>query len=387
MKTIYLDNAATTRVSDGAAAVMAKLLTEDYGNPSSLHHLGYEAEKQVAAARGTLASILGVEPSALFFTSCATESTNTALRAAARSRCHVGKHILTSKTEHSATRETLKYLEGQGFEVEMLENDGTGRVSLTDLEQKLRPDTILVSCLHVNNEIGTINPIAEMGAMIRQKSPRALFHVDAVQSFGKLTVLPQSFGIDLLSVSAHKINGPKGCGLLYIRKGLTLQPLLYGGGQEKGMRSGTENTAGICGFAQAAKEIWEMRADLTERMYGFKEQLYSGVCEAVGGVTLNGPSLRDGAPHILNLGLKDIRSEVLLHALEDYGIYVSSGSACASNKPAEKSPTLASIGRNAKEIDSALRFSFGRYTTAEEIGECIRALSELIPTLRRFTIK
>ena len=166
-----------------------------------------------------------------------------------------------------------------------------------------------------------------------------------------------------------------------------LQPLLYGGGQEKGFRSGTENTAGICGFAQAAKEIWAMRDDLAERMYGFKEQLYNGLTENLPGVTLNGPALREGAAHILNLGFADIRSEVLMHALEDYGIYVSSGSACASNKPSEKSPTLASIGRNAREIDSAVRFSFGRYTTGEDIDECIRALLTLIPTLRRFTIK
>lgn len=387
MLEIYLDNAATTRVSDGAAAVMAELLTRDYGNPSSLHHLGYEAEKRVAAARAALAGILAVEPGTLTFTSCATESTNTALRGAARSRVHVGRHVLTSKGEHSATRETLKYLASQGWEIEYLENDESGRILLDDLAAKLRPDTALVTCLHVNNETGCIQPIAEMGALIREKAPRALFHVDAVQSFGKLPVFPVKYGIDLLSVSAHKINGPKGTGLLYVRKGLTLPPLIYGGGQEKGYRSGTENTAGICGFAQAAAEMWSMREELQARMMACKTRLYEGVTAALPDVRVNGPKPEEGAAHILNLEFKDIRSEVLLHALEDKGIYVSSGSACASNKPAEKSPTLASLGRSAKEIDSALRFSFGRYTTESEIDEAIRALAELVPALRRYTVK
>ncbi len=387
MKEYYLDNAATTRVSDGAASAMADMLTVCYGNPSSLHHLGYEAEKRLNAARKSLAAILGCDCSCLFFTSCATESTNTALRSLARSRSHSGRHILTSKGEHSATRETLKYLASQGFEIEYLDNDDSGRILLSDLEAKLRKDTILVSCLHVNNETGCIQPIADMGALIHRLNPGCYFHVDAVQSFGKLQLRPADSGIDALSVSAHKINGPKGVGLLYLKKGLTVPPLLYGGGQEKGFRSGTENTAGIVGFAQAASEFWSMREELCSRMYGYKKLIVDELSVKLQGISVNGPKPEEGAPHILNLQIDRVRSEVLLHALEDYGVYISSGSACASNKPAEKSPTLASLGKNAKEIDSAIRISFGRYTTEEDIRAFLDAFEQLVPTLRRFTVK
>jgi cysteine desulfurase len=366
---------------------MQEALCENYGNPSSLHRKGYEAEKIVQEARRKLAEILRVDPMTLYFTSCATESTNTALRGAAKLRHHQGKHILTSKGEHAATRETLQYLKTQGFEIDYLENDATGRILLDDLEQKLREDTILVTCLHVNNETGCIQPVREMAERIHRYNPAIFFHVDAVQSFGKLPVYPAEWGIDLVSTSAHKVNGPKGVGFLYVRRGIALPPLLYGGGQEKHLRSGTENVAGIVGFAEAADQLWKMREVLQPQMLRQKVTLYRTLTESVEGIVSNGPQPEDGAAHILSLQVDRVRSEVLLHALEDYGIYISSGSACSSNKPAEKSPTLASIGKTTAEIDTSVRISFGRYTTEEEIEECVRAMKEIIPNLRRFTRK
>lgn len=387
MQEIYLDNAATTRVCPEAAAKIQQALCECYGNPSSLHRKGYEAEKMVQEARRQLSTILRVDPSTIFFTSGATESTNTALRAAARARVRQGRHILTSRGEHSATKETLAYLARNGWEIEYIDNDPTGRMDPADVKAKLRPDTVLVTCLHVNNETGCIQPIREIGAIIKEVQPSCLFHVDAVQSFAKLPVYPAEWGIDLLSTSAHKINGPKGTGFLYIRRGLTLAPLLYGGGQERQFRSGTENVPGIVGFGEAAEQLWKRREALQQQMRRQKLALYTALTETLEGVAGNGPAPEEGAAHILNLRIEGVRSEVLLHALEDYGICISSGSACASNKPAEKSPTLASLGRSAAEIDTSVRFSLGRYTTDEEIAAAVRAVQTLVPQLRRFTRK
>lgn len=387
MKEIYLDNAATTRVSDAAAAAMQEMLTGCYGNPSSLHAKGYEAEKRLKEARQSLADMLRVDKSTVLFTSCATESTNTALRYAARSMRHQGRKILCSKGEHSATLETLAYLANEGFEIETIDNDSTGRILLESLAEKLDSNTILVTCLMVNNETGCIQPIAEMAKLIKEKKPDCLFHVDAVQAFGKLPIYPSEWGVDFLSVSAHKINGPKGTGLLYVRKGLALKPLMFGGGQESGLRSGTENTAGIVGFATAASELYAMRGELLPKLAAYKKKLVDGIVEALPDVFVNGPSVEDGAPYIVNLRFDNVRSEVLLHSLEDYGIYISSGSACSSNKPQEKSPTLASLGLNAKQIDQSVRFSFGRYTTEEDIDETVRALKQIVPMLRKFSAR
>lgn len=387
MREIYMDNAATTRVCPEAAAIMQQVLCEAYGNPSSLHRKGYEAEKLLREARQKLANILRVDPAALLFTSCATESTNTALRGAAKIRSHQGKHILTSRGEHAATRETLHYLQDRGWEIEYIDNDETGRILLSDLERKIRTDTVLVTCLHVNNETGCIQPIREMAEVIRRKGKACLFHVDGVQSFCKLPVYPSEWGIDLMSSSAHKVNGPKGIGFLYIRKGLSLPPLLYGGGQEKQLRSGTENVPGIVGFAEAADQLWKLRETLQPQLYRLKLDLYQGLTGGLDGIYYNGPSPEEGAAHILNIQVEGVRSEVLLHSLEDYGIYISSGSACASNKPAEKSPTLAALGRTAEQIDTSVRISLGRYNTPEDTEECIRAMKEIVPKLRRFTRK
>lgn len=382
----YLDNAATTRVCDSAFEAMKEMLLENYGNPSSLHAKGYEAEKAMERAKQTIADILSVEPKELYLTSCATEGTNTFLSGIAEHLSHQGKHILSSKTEHSATRETLKRLAIQGFEIEYINNDSTGKISVEDLKAKIRPDTILVTCLHVNNEIGVINPIEEMGKAIKEENAKTIFFVDAVQSFGKLEVKPRKMLIDGLTISAHKCNGPKGTGILYVKDKVFCKPLIVGGGQEKGLRSGTQNTAGLVASAVAAKELYDLRLPLAEKWQSFK-QLLLNQTEDLGDVFVNGPSVEEAAPHIINLRFENIRSEVLLHALEGDGIYVSSGSACSSNKPEEKSPTLASIGLNAQQIDSSLRISFGRYTTEEDILALSDSLHKHITLLRRFTIK
>ena len=383
----YLDNAATTKPSEGTVSVIQKVLTEAYGNPSSLHRKGQEAEKYIITARRQLAKILNVDPESIYFTSCATESSNTAIKGAAERGKRRGKHILTSKSEHAATRENLKYLLEQGFEVEELACDDTGRVLVADLKDKLRPDTILVTCIHVNNETGCINPIQEMGEMIHHDNPDCLFHVDAVQSFAKYPVYPKRWNIDLLSTSTHKINAPKGIGFLYIRRGLQFPSLIIGGGQESHFRSGTENVPYIAGFGQAAEEMWFMHEELKSKMMSLKLRLISGLQNNINGVFINGPKPEDGAAHIVNIRVDGVRSEVLLHALEDYGVYVSSGSACASNKPGEKSPALHAIGLTSQQIDQSLRISFGRYSNEEDVDACINAMKTVIPMLRRFIRK
>ena len=236
MKEFYLDNAATTKPSEGAVSLILKVLEEAYGNPSSLHRKGQEAEKYIIEARRKLAKILMADPESIYFTSCATESSNSAIRGAAERGKRRGRHILTSQSEHAATRENLKYLAEQGFEIEELACDMTGRILLDDLKKKLRQDTILVTCIHVNNETGCINPVHEMGTLIHEVNPDCLFHVDAVQSFAKYPIYPKRYGIDLMSTSAHKINGPKGIGFLYIRTGLKLRSFIHGGQQERGRR-------------------------------------------------------------------------------------------------------------------------------------------------------
>jgi len=387
MKEFYMDNAATTKPSDGAVSLILKVLEEAYGNPSSLHRKGQEAEKYIIEARRKLAKILMADPESIYFTSCATESSNSAIRGAAERGKRRGRHILTSQSEHAATRENLKYLAEQGFEIEELACDMTGRVLLDDLKKKLRQDTILVTCIHVNNETGCINPVHEMGTLIHEVNPDCLFHVDAVQSFAKYPIYPKRYGIDLMSTSAHKINGPKGIGFLYIRRGLHFPSFILGGGQESHFRSGTENVPYIAGFGQAAEEMWAMHEELARKMYDLKRKLVDQLQEAITGIYVNGPEPEEGAAHILNLRVEGVRSEVLLHALEDYGVYVSSGSACASNKPEEKSPALNALGLRSAEIDQSLRISFGRYSTEDDVAACVDAMKAVVPMLRRFVRK
>lgn len=383
----YLDNSATTRCFDSVAQLMCKIMCEDYGNPSSLHMKGVKAEEYLRYAKDVIARNLKVNAKEIFFTSGGTESDNLALRGAAYANCRQGRHLITTKIEHPAILQTMQYLEEQGFEVTYLPVDENGRVRLMDLEEALRPDTILVSIMHTNNEIGSLQPIEEAGALIKRVNPKTLFHVDAVQGYGKFRIYPKRMHIDMLSVSAHKIHGPKGVGFLYVGDKVKIRPVIFGGGQQRGLRSGTENVAGIAGMAKAVEEIYKNFDADHERMYGLREMFVDGV-QKMDGVRVNGLCGQDSAPHVVSVSFAGVRSEVLLHALEEKGIYVSSGSACASNHPdTAGSATLRAIGLPKELLGSTIRFSFSVFTTEEEILYTLQALSEIVPVLRRFTRK
>ncbi len=379
----YLDNSATTACFEEVAQLMHKILCEDYGNPSSLHHKGVEAEAYLRYANETFAKLLKVNEKEIFFTSGGTESDNIALIGAAMANHRTGRHLITTKIEHPAVLQTMAYLEDQGFEVTYLTVDRQGSISLEELERAVRPDTILVSIMHTNNEIGTIQPIAEAGALIKRKNPRTLFHVDAVQGFGKTRIYPGKMHIDMLSASGHKLHGPKGVGLLYRREGAKVSPIIYGGGQQRGMRSGTENLPGIAGFAKAAEMVYQDMESDVDRMYALREELTDRI-KTMDEVIINGCPGRKGAAHIVSASFRGVRSEVLLHALEERGIYVSAGSACAARKP-QPSATLRAVGVEKELLESTIRFSLSGFTTSEEIAYTCENLEEIVPKLRRYT--
>lgn len=383
---IYLDNSATTRVFPEVAQLMSTIYLEEYGNPSSMHHKGVEAEKRIREARKILADILKCTPQNLYFTSCGTESDNIALIGTARANQRSGRHLVTTQIEHPAILETMKYLESEGFEVTYLPVDENGRVSVADVRNAVREDTILVSVMHTNNEVGALEPIAEIGKAIKDKNPNTLFHVDAVQGFGKAEIYPKKMQIDLLSASGHKIHAPKGIGLLYVGDKVKITNIMYGGGQQKGLRSGTENVAGIAGMALAAQMLYQNFDEESERLYGMKERLLEQVrqLEGVHVNAMNGLELRDTAPHVISLSFDGVRAEVLLHALEEKGIYVSAGSACSSNHP-HISDTLTAIGTPTEYLDSTLRFSLSVMNTQEDVDAAAAALGELLPFLRKYT--
>lgn len=382
---VYLDNSATTKVFPEVAKGMVKVMCEDYGNPSSMHNKGVESERYIRYAKETLAKILKVSEKEIFFTSGGTESDNLAVIGCAMANHRAGKHLITTVIEHPAILQTFAYLEKQGFEVTYLPVDNTGRIRLEDLKNAIRRDTILVSVMHTNNEIGALQPIAEAGALIKSMNPRILFHVDGVQGFGKFRIYPKKMNIDLLSVSSHKIHGPKGVGFLYVGDKVKIQPIIFGGGQQRGMRSGTENVPGVAGMARAADLMYASLDKDVDRLYALKERFITGL-EKIDDVKVNGLIGRDSAPHIVSVSVRGIRSEVLLHALEDRGIYVSAGSACASNKP-QISATLKAIGVERELLDSTIRFSFSVFTTEDEIDYTLKALEEMIPMLRKYTRK
>ena len=381
----YLDNSATTRCTKSVAQVMTEVMCGAYGNPSSLHHKGVEAERYVREARETIAKTLKCTPKEIFFTSGGTESDNLAIRGAAYANARQGRHLITTSVEHPAVLNTMQYLEQQGYEVTYLPVDEYGRVRLSDIEAAIRPDTILVSMMHTNNEIGALEPIAEAGELIKRVNPNTLFHVDAVQGYGKSRIYVKRMKIDMLSVSAHKIHGPKGIGFLYVGDRVKIRPIVFGGGQERGLRSGTENVPAIAGMAQAAEEIYQNLDEDVERMYGLRARLEDGI-RRLENVRFNTLPGRESAPHVLSVSFVGVRSEVLLHALEDKGIYVSAGSACASNHPETSgSATLRAIGLEKELLNSTIRFSHSAFTTEEEIDDTVQALGELVPMLRRYT--
>ncbi len=382
---VYLDNSATTRTFPEVAELMSKIMCEDYGNPSSMHNKGVQAERYVRYGRETLAKILKVNEKEIYFTSGGTESDNLALIGCAMANYRAGKHLITTKIEHPAILQTMHYLEDQGFEVTYLSVDGKGQISLQELQNAMQKDTILVSMMHTNNEIGAVEPIAEAGRLIKSMNPSTLFHVDAVQGFGKYRIYPKRMGIDLLSVSGHKIHGPKGVGFLYIGEKVKIHNIIYGGGQQKNLRSGTENVPGIAGMAKAAEMLYNHLEEDAERLYSLKNYFCEGL-RKIPDIRINNPEGMEGAPHIVSLSVKGVRSEVLLHALEDRGIYVSAGSACSSNKPhTAGSATMKAIKLPEELLDSTLRFSMSVYTTREELDYTLQVMYDIIPMLRKYT--
>ena len=377
---VYFDNSATTRCLPNVAALMTKIMCEDYGNPSSMHRKGVESEQYIRHAKEIIARTLKVQEKEILFTSGGTESDNLALIGTAFANFRSGNHIITTQIEHPAILETCAYLKTQGFEVTYLPVDSNGVISLVDLEKAMTSQTILVSIMHTNNEIGSVQPIAEAGALIKRINPNTVFHVDAV---GKFRIYPKKMNVDLLSVSAHKIHGPKGVGFLYMNEKVKVKPIMHGGGQQKGMRSGTDNVPGIAGMALAVEEIYKDFEEKTEYLYNIKERFIKGL-EHLEDVKVNGLTGKDSAPHVVSVSIGGIRSEVMLHALEDRGVYVSAGSACASNKPAT-SATLKAIGVEKQYLDSTLRFSFSVLTTEEEVDYTLQQMYDIIPMLRRYT--
>ena len=366
----YLDNSATTRCSESVRDIMLQVMMEDYGNPSSLHLMGKKAEDYIKEAREKIAKTLKVTEKEIVFTSGGTESNNLAIIGSAMANQRAGKHIITTAIEHASVAAVVGFLEEQGFEVTILPVDENGQISLEELEAAIREDTILVSMMQINNEMGAIEPIAEVGALIKKKNPNTLFHVDAIQSYGKLRIYPKKMNVDMLSVSGHKLHGPKGSGFLYIKDKTKVKPILFGGGQQKGMRSGTENVY---------RNYDANYAHLRE----VKEAFLKGIA-TIEGTHINGCVGEDSAPHIVSVSFEEIdKSEALLHALEDRGIYVSAGSACSSNKPAV-SATLKAIGVPKAMLTATLRFSFSVHTTVEEVEYALDALRELLPFLRKY---
>lgn len=412
IKEIYLDNSATTRVFPSVAELMTRVMCENYGNPSSMHHKGVEAEKLLRNAKEIFAGILKCDLKNIYFTSGGTESDNLAIIGAAQALKRRGMHLITTMIEHPAVINTMKHLEEEGYSVTYLGVDRYGMIKPGELEKAITPETTVVSIMHTNNEIGAVQRIAEIGELIKRCNPNTLFHVDAVQGFGKAVITPKKMGIDMLSISSHKIHGPKGMGVLYVGDKVKLNPICFGGGQQNGLRSGTENMPGIAGMSKAADMLCSNLAKDTDMLYSLKARLIIGALK-LDGVSVNGIKLdeeiiktisgtgieaevsediasrvnaavRETAPHIVSLSFAGVRAEVLLHTLENDGIYVSAGSACSTHKP-EPSATLKAIGLEKSLLESTLRFSMSVFNTEEDIDYTLKVLRERLPILQRYT--
>ena len=377
----YFDNAATTAVFPEVKDLMVRLLEAEYGNPSSLHMKGVEAENYIKTARQQIAAEIKCQDKEIVFTSGGTESNNLAIIGAALARRRSGRHIITSNIEHASVSATMDFLQKEGFEVTQIGVDANGFFDLGMLKDALREDTILVSTMYVNNEIGTIEPIEQISKIIKAYNPSILYHVDAIQAFGKLRFSPKKLGVDLMSFSGHKIHGPKGSGALYIRDKVLLRPIIYGGGQQKEMRSGTENVPAIAGMGLATKLMYENHDAKMDKMRILKQAFIDKVT-AFDGVYSNSGE----APHIASISFTGVRSEVMLHALEEREIYVSAGSACSSNKP-HISNVLQAIGLPKERLESTLRFSFCENNTMEQVDYAIEVIGQLLPMLRRYVRK
>lgn len=378
---VYFDNSATTRVYDEAIDIMVETMRNNYGNPSSLHLKGLDAEHLIKASAEKICKVLKCTPEEVVFTSGGTESNNMAIVGTALAKKRNGKHIVVSSVEHASVSAVMQFLIREGFEVTYIPSDEKGVVSPQAFADAVRDDTILVSCMHINNEIGSIMPVAEIGRLVKQKNPSVYFHVDAIQSFGKIDVIPKNICADLVSVSGHKIHGPKGSGFLYIKKGTLIRPIIYGGGQQKNMRSGTENVPAIAGLGVAVEKTFQNFDEKIKGIRDIRNSLINGLTSM--DEVYSNTDTENGAPHIASISFVGVRAEVMLHSLEDKGIYVSSGSACSSNK-AKESAVLTAIGLDKKRLESTLRFSFGEDNTQEEVDYTIKIVKELLPMLRHY---
>lgn len=393
---VYLDNSATTKVTEGVRDIVCKVLYEDYGNPSSMHRLGVKAEQYMKEAAATIASSLKVEPKEILFTSGGTEANNLALIGTAMANRRRGNHIITTRIEHPSVHQTLVYLEGNGFEISFAPVDASGKLIKEKLFELIKENTLMVSIMYVNNEIGAVQDITELAAELKNRKKDLIFHVDAVQAFGKYRIYPKRIGIDLLSFSGHKIHGPKGIGALYASDKVKINPTIFGGGHQRGLRSGTENVPAIAGLGQAVTELYTNFEAKMSRLYSIKQKFLLEVSK-LEGVSINGmpmecsdsfemEQLKKTAPHIMSVSFQGVRSEVLLHALEDKGVYVSAGSACSSHHPTP-SVTLTAIGLPKDLMDSTLRFSMSEMTTEDEIDYTLEQIKQLLPALRKYTRK
>lgn len=385
---IYLDNAATTKPRSEVISQMLRVLEEDYGNPSSPHNLGLQAEKHIKGSRQSLARAIGADQQEVYFTSGGTEANNWAIRMGARHYARFGKHLITTAIEHPSVLKTFRELVQEGFEVTYLPVDEHGVIDLNDLEEALREDTILVSLMFVNNEIGSIQPVVEAGRMIRdiKRGKKGLFHplyhIDAVQALGKLSIDVKELNVDLMSFSAHKLHGPKGSGALYKRKDLPLPAYLTGGEQEGALRSGTENVPGIVGFGKAVELAHGELAENIKKMRELKVKLAEGILDGVPETWINGPRPGEGAPHILNISFAGLKAEVLVHALSDRGIYISTRSACSARK-ASPSHVLQALGVDQERLASAVRFSLSPFNTPQEVEYTLDQIEKTVKSLRR----
>lgn len=380
---IYFDNAATTRAADEVAERVRYMLLENFGNPSAQSMMGVRAENELNDARKIMAKSINALPEEIYFTSGGTEDDNWAIFGTAEGYKRSGKHMITTSIEHPAVAEPMERLRQKGWEVTVLDVDKNGYIDLDALRDSIREDTVLVSIILVNNEVGTIQDASAVGKLIKEKNPKTLFHVDAVQAFGKYPIDVRKMNIDMLSMSGHKIHGPKGVGFFYMKKGLKVRPIIYGGGQERGQRSATENTPGIAGLAKAVELAMENMDASHEKVMEVKRTLAEGILRDIPKTHINGPSIEEASPYVLNVSFNGLRSEVLLHSLEESEIYVSAGSACSSKKKGG-SHVLRSLGLSEERIEGAIRFSFCRYNTVDEAEACLEILKEKTAFLRKY---
>lgn len=375
---IYLDNSATTKPYKEVVDKMVLALTTQYGNPSSIYKKGIEVEREIKEIRRNIARSLGAKETEIYFTSGGTECNNTIIRSVANLNKKTKNHIISTVIEHPSVLNTLKDLEADGFEVTYLPVGKDGKISLEDLKNAIKKETILVSVMHVNNEIGTIQPIEEIGKYLKSLDEKVYFHVDGVQSYAKIKFRPSRYNIDFMSVSGHKLHGPKGIGFMYVKENNRIKPLLTGGGQEIGIRSGTENVPGIYGIGEAVRILNQDLEGTIDKIRGLRDLLKEEILANIDNVKINSPE--DGVCHVLNVSFRGVRGEVLLHYLEQKEIYVSTGSACSSKK--KGSHVLNAIGLTPDEIEGAIRFSLSDLNTKEEIIKTVEVLKESVSDLR-----